>query len=315
MSAQAVAQETASCIYEIECHTHDVYGESEPEGGRVAPEMFGHAASAYDAGADTQIPRGEDGGVGRAAPFVRGEVDEHGLHGRIHVAVAEAYHQCGGIIAVEVWQGREYKISAHRYQHADRCVVYDLAFAQRAAARQAREDKPAGEDHEECARPRCYVECLLTVYGDVCRNYAEREGEGGHAYAFAPPLEQDEAVERYLALSLYGLAFAALYGGVYYEAGEGYHERHGEQQVEIVYRVVYIQSRRGAYGHGYVVAQTIVSDPFRAAFGMEHVDGHGAACDGSGAEGAAVQRADGGEEHYRSGYEVSGKEQREGEVA
>ena len=61
--------------------------------------------------------------------------------------------------------------------------------------------------------------------------------------------------------------------------------------------------------------QPVVSDAFRAAFGVEDIDGHRTAGHGRGAEGPSVERSDDGEEHQRSRDEVSGEEQREAEVA
>ena len=51
---------------------------------------------------------------------------------------------------------------------------------------------------------------LLAVDGDVGRDDAERKGEGGDADPFAPPLEQDETVERDLAFAADRLPFAAV---------------------------------------------------------------------------------------------------------
>lgn len=63
-----------------------------------------------------------------------------------------------------------------------------------------------------------------------------------------------------------------------------------------------------------VVAQAVVADTLRAAFGVEHVYGHGATGYGCGAEGASVQCTYGGEEYERTCDEIPCEEQREGKV-
>ena len=156
---------------------------------------------------------------------------------------------------------------------------------------------------------------LLAVDGDVGRDDAEREGEGRDAEALAPALEQDETVERNLALLADRLPLAAFDRRVDGQPREGDDQREGEEQVEVVHRVVEVEARRGSYRHGDVVAQPVVSDPFGAARGVEHVDGHRAAGHGRGAERRAVHRAHHGEEEQRAGDVVAREEQREAEVA
>ena len=300
---------------EVEQHARGVYGKCQPESCGVAPEVLGDAASGDDSQPDAQVPRGEDRRVGRAAPLVRREVDEHGLHRGVHVSIAESDEQRRGIVSVDVRHGAEGQVPAQREQHARRGVVDDLPFAQRLAPDDAREDQPAGQQHEEGSRSRGDVQHLLAVDGDVGRDDAEREGEGRDADALAPALEQDETVERNLALLADRLPLAAFDRRVDGQPREGDDQREGEEQVEVVHRVVEVEARRGADRHGDVVAQSVVSDPFGAARGVEHVDGHRAAGHGRGAERRAVHRAHHGEEEQRAGDVVAREEQREAEVA
>lgn len=158
----------------------------------------------------------------------------------IHVTVSEAYEQCGGIVTVEVGAGpripdirTSYDIPAEAFCTILPCRSERLPIRRERMSPQARIMKNA-------SRAGCYVQRLLTVYSYVCGYYSERECECGNAYSLAPTLEQDETVERHLAVALNGLAVAALDCRVDDQAREGYHERHGEQQVEVVDRMVYV---------------------------------------------------------------------------
>ena len=69
-----------------------------PEGGSIA-EQLGDDASEQDAQAHADVPRDEDGGVGRATLIILGHADGHVLESRPQVSVAEADEQGRTVIA------------------------------------------------------------------------------------------------------------------------------------------------------------------------------------------------------------------------
>ena len=105
----------------------------QPEGTMISFPLRSYSAE-QDAEADAHIPCCEQGGVGRAALGGRGEVDEHILHGRKHMAVAEADDEGCTIVAEACGQGGKEQISEDGDSHAYGAVPQDAAPPQGAYA-------------------------------------------------------------------------------------------------------------------------------------------------------------------------------------
>ena len=79
-------------------HTSAVDQHHRPEGGGIAHE-FGDDTADEDAESHANVPRDEDGRVGRAALIVSGHIDSHILEGGPHVTVAETNQQGRTVVA------------------------------------------------------------------------------------------------------------------------------------------------------------------------------------------------------------------------
>ena len=72
---------------------------------------FGEDTSKEDTKSHACIPRGEEGGIGGASLTGCGEVDEHVLKSRIHVAVSQSDNKGGGIEGNGIMDGSEEEVA------------------------------------------------------------------------------------------------------------------------------------------------------------------------------------------------------------
>ena len=81
---QVAVQEERLGSQEVEGDTHGIDEGDRPEGSTIA-QVLGNDATQEDAQSHTDIPRDEDGGVGRAALVIVCHIDGHILKCRPHV--------------------------------------------------------------------------------------------------------------------------------------------------------------------------------------------------------------------------------------
>ena len=75
-----------------------------PKGGVIA-QILSYDSAEKDAKTHTNVPRNQNGGVGRATLVVVCHADGHVLEGRPHVAIAQADEQCRTIVTNQSEKG------------------------------------------------------------------------------------------------------------------------------------------------------------------------------------------------------------------
>lgn len=121
-----------------------------PEGGVVAEVLDEETSSEYTQ-AYTEIPRGEERGVGCSAMAGRAEADEHGLEGGPQMAITQADEEGGSVVAYLVVEEGEEQVAEATDESADGGIVQDAALTQGAAADESRTDESTGQQGEEKA--------------------------------------------------------------------------------------------------------------------------------------------------------------------
>ena len=106
-----------------------MYGHYGPEGSGVA-EIFGYHPAEDDAETHTQIPAGQQGGVGGAALVVMRHRNDHVLEGWPHMPVAQTNEYGSGVKADGMPRNDEHRISDGGDDDSDARMACQLAFSQ-----------------------------------------------------------------------------------------------------------------------------------------------------------------------------------------
>lgn len=173
---------------------HEVDDGGGPKRAMVA-EQFGHHSPDQHADSETGVPRNKQGGICRSALCVRGQIDEHGLKSRIHVAAAQPDDERGRIIGEVGVHQREKKVAEQRDQKSGRGILHHPTLAQRRPADKSRHNQTRGQQSEEQARSAGDTEFLFPINGDIGGNDAVGKRVAHHDDALAPALQKKEPVE------------------------------------------------------------------------------------------------------------------------
>ena len=109
---QPIPNEALSGIGKEESYAEGVAEEGNPE-CCVVIEVFGEDSSENHTQSHTQIPRGENRGIGSASLTVGCQIDKHVLHGGIHVSVAQTDNDGRAIVANGIMECRKEEIAKH----------------------------------------------------------------------------------------------------------------------------------------------------------------------------------------------------------
>ena len=189
------AQIMLANVGEVEDDSEEVDDEGEPEGGRVAPLVDGHATK-DDAEPHADVPTGEDGGVGSASLIVGRKVDEHGLESRPDVSVAKSDDDGCSVEAYGVLEESEEEVAKDTDEDAVVDILHHPTLAQGTCSHKTREDKSTAQDGKPSSRTCAHAKPLLAVDGEVGGKDSVGEAYGDHDETLAPAFYEKEAVER-----------------------------------------------------------------------------------------------------------------------
>lgn len=117
----------------------------------MVAEVLDEEASSEYTQANTEIPRGEERGVGCTATAGGAEADEHGLEGGPQMAITQADEEGGSVVTYLVVEQGEEQVAEATDESADGGIVQDAALTQGMAADESRTDESTGQQGEEKA--------------------------------------------------------------------------------------------------------------------------------------------------------------------
>ena len=307
--------------FQVEIHHGHYRQAGTEEVGLVEGADFGNVSAGQHADADAHVPRGEVGRGGRAALAVGRQVDEQGVVGGKHGAEADAqqqgdgeeHHRAGLAVPADDVHARGQQEEAEHHQHQS--CGYDLrnlASVHQSAREEARHRHTQCHEGEEEARGGVYLD-LAGIHGHVVGRHAVGDGQEQEAGSGRQTLEQDEAVERD-GVALHGRLVGCLDQRGATETGQARTQRGAEYPRVADARIVQEEACHGADGHGDVVGQSVVAQPFAAARRGHDVDDHRVAAHRHHAERHAVDDAQGDEEGQGAGQQIAPEDGREDEV-